>query len=407
MERIKVKKKKILRLPNDSELEGIVITNENGEILNVNEIFRKITGYTSQEVIGKNPRILKSGKHDNAFYKNMWDLVRSEGYWHGYIWNKRKNGEIYLECLTINSINSMTGTKYYIATFKEAANCESEIDSCSKEQKKSESLRNTYFITENELHYAIEKKEFIIHYQPLLSIRDKRYYGIEALLRWNHPVYGLISPMEFIPLAETTGLIIPLTKWLMEKSIAEIKVLHQQGFRDLKILINISVKHFQEANFIEMLRYVLEKNNLEPNFLELEITESIFLQPTNKIIKKMKELKNLGIRLSIDDFGTGYSSLQYLRYFPFDSLKIDKTFLQGVNKDKVNKVIVESIIRMGKSLNMNIIAEGVETEQQAFFLEKKRCDIIQGYLLSRPLILNELINFLTNNKYLLNYKNGI
>jgi len=387
--------------PRETGGEGLLITDENGEIQTVNKEFTKITGYTSEEVLGKNPRFLKSGMHSEDFYSNLWTTIEIDGHWHGLIWNKRKSGEVYLECLTINRINSMDKKAYYIATLKDVINCESEEGPCKLEEfaEKRGYSRETK-IKKADILDALYNEEFEIYYQPLLTTETKRFYGIEALIRWNHPTYGLLTPMEFIPLAEKNGLIVPITEWLIDRALLQINMLHKLGFKELRILINISVIHFNNSNFVEMVRYYLNRNRVAANFLELEITESIFLEATDKVINKINEIKRLGVRMSIDDFGTGYSSLLYLKHFPFDTLKIDRAFTKDINLNKGNNVLVEAIIRMGKSLNLCVIAEGVETEEQAVFLEKNNCDVIQGYLLSKPVMFNQLLKVLSDNRML-------
>ncbi len=379
----------------ENQSEGIIITDVDGVILNVNIPFTKITGFSRDEAIGSTPKILKSGKHSNEFYKSMWNSILNDGLWHGHIWNKKKNGQIYLECLTITAIKGTMETQYYLATLQDVSNCASDIDTCCSENNNRTPIIKKKF-NEQDMIHAIHHEEFTLDYQPLLHISTKKLYGIEALVRWQHPKLGLIPPKDFIPFAEKTGIIIPLGEWVLENALNEMSKMNQHRIMDFKLLVNISVKQLEESSFVDMIKYLLTKTNVRPEYIELEITESILLEPTKKILEIMSELKEMGIRFSLDDFGTNHSSLQYLRYFPFDTIKIDQTFIHDIDKDIINSTIVEGIIYIGKKLGINIVAEGVESTEQIIYLREKTCDIIQGYLYSKPLPSKELSQFMHN-----------
>jgi len=215
--------------------------------------------------------------------------------------------------------------------------------------------------------------------------------GMEALLRWNHPEKGYIPPMDFIPLAEKTGLIIEIGDWVLEEACRQNKAWQDLGYKPIIIGVNLSAKQFHQKNLLNKIEQTLVKTGLDPQYLELEITESMAMTNEKSILKTMHRLRELGVHVSIDDFGTGYSSLKYLSMFPVSKLKIDKTFMD--KKQKQNKAIVRSIINMSHSLQMTVIAEGVETLNQQKFLEEENCDEIQGFYFSKPLPPDQLGKF--------------
>lgn len=239
--------------------------------------------------------------------------------------------------------------------------------------------------TENMLRKAVDQDEFVLHYQPQVSLSTGKINALEALIRWDSPSSGLIPPAEFIPVAEETGLIVPIGKWVLEKACEQIKKFHQYGFTDLRIAVNISSCQFSQPEFTDEVKSVIEKTGLEPGSLELELTESVIMDNTEEVISTMAELKALGIRFTIDDFGTGYSSLSYLKRLPIDTLKVDKSFVQNIQASPDDESIVIAIIRLAHSLKHEVVAEGVETIEQIEFLKKLMCDNVQGYFFSKPL----------------------
>src|SRR5690625_3983400 len=244
---------------------------------------------------------------------------------------------------------------------------------------------------ENDLRKAVLNGQFELHYQPQKKLKTDELVGMEALLRWNHPEKGYIPPMDFIPLAEKTGLIIEIGDWVLEEACRQNKEWQNLGYKPIIIGVNLSAKQFHQKNLLEKVEQTLAKNGLDPQYLELEITESMAMTNEKSILKTMHQLRKLGVHVSIDDFGTGYSSLKYLSMFPVSKLKIDKTFMD--KKQKQNKAIVRSIINMSHSLRMTVIAEGVETLNQQEFLEKENCDEIQGFYFSKPLPPDQLVKF--------------
>jgi diguanylate cyclase len=234
------------------------------------------------------------------------------------------------------------------------------------------------------LRGAIEREEFIIHYQPLVTIDSGQLTGMEALIRWKHPVRGIISPAEFIPLAEETGLIVPIGEWVLKKALSQMKIWKDQGYTSLRLAVNVSPHQIKYGDLPKMIDTLLKESAFEPQKLELEITESIFMQSTEEVMSVLHELKRLGVNISIDDFGIGFSSLGYLKSFPIDHLKIDQTFVKDCMNFK-DQAIISTIISLAKQLNLNVIAEGVESDLQFTFLKEKLCNEAQGYLFSKPL----------------------
>ncbi|SEC45221.1 bifunctional diguanylate cyclase/phosphodiesterase [Paenibacillus sp. GP183] len=238
---------------------------------------------------------------------------------------------------------------------------------------------------EQELRKAVERNEFVLFYQPQLDFESGAITGVEALVRWQHPKRGMISPAEFIPLAEETGLIIPIGEWVLRTACRQNKEWQGAGFSPIRVAVNLSVYQFKQDNIINKVAEILNETGLNPIYLELEITESIAMQNPERIIITLEELKKLGIQISIDDFGTGYSSLSYLRDFPINRLKIDRSFVMDITHGSGDAVIASSIIAMAKSLSLEVIAEGVENELQFEFLKDKGCNEMQGYFFSKPL----------------------
>ncbi|WP_313890947.1 EAL domain-containing protein [Psychrobacillus sp.] len=540
-----------------STTEGIMITDEKKRISLVNSAFEKVTGYSMEEVRGNTPRILQSGKQGETFYKDMWNIIREKGVWRGEIWNKRKNGEIYPEVLTIASILNDNGeiTNYFgvftdisnekvvekeleelavtdsltnlsnrnsfndlltdllqlshdeksqhavlfidldrfkqinetlgnelgdmilievsnrISTIvrehdifaryggdeflltmsnvghqKEAAHFAKDIikllnkpfyidgneiyitssigisiypqDGIEVDQLVHKADKAMYFakqngrnqyafyfdelkrdskrllVLEGELRKAIQKKEFIIHYQPKICITNGTIIGVEALVRWTNDKLGFVSPAEFIPHAEDTGLIIPLSEVIIEKVCLDIVEWRNKGIDKLQVSINIASLHFQQDDFLERINTIIGQYNCSPNQIELELTERTVMKDSEEVVTKLTKLKNLGFKISIDDFGTGYSSLSYLNRFPLNYLKIDSSFIKHIVSLKDKQAIVDSIILMAHRLHIKVVAEGVETKEQMKLLKEMGCDIIQGYYYSKPLPSTELLDFL-------------
>lgn len=533
--------------------EGMFITDDHNIILRVNRAFTNITGYSAQEVIGKNPSILKSGRQGTDFYTAMWNSIHKTGAWEGEIWNRRKNGEIYPEHLTITAVKDLGGiVTNYVATLTDITLSKAAADkiermalydsltglpnrqllrdrlisalaSSSRSGRKGalmfidldnfktlndtlghdmgdsllqqvaqrlercvrdkdtvarlggdefvimleglneqtfeaaaqtevignkimDSLNRPYLLAmqdycsspsigvtlfsgheqsidellkqadiamyqaktsgrnalcffdqqmqaritarvrmEADLRLALVENQFELYYQPQV-LHNHRIIGAEILIRWQHPIHGLVPPADFIPLAEETGLIIPIGQWVLETACAQIKAWEEDPvFSQLQIAVNVSPRQFRQVDFVEKINHIIRRTAINPDRLKLELTESLLLDDIDDCIHKMNALREVGVFFSMDDFGTGHSSLSYLTQLPLDQLKIDRSFIHNIGEKAADAVIVQTIIGMSKNLGMRVIAEGVETELQRIFLERLGCQIYQGFLFSEPL----------------------
>jgi diguanylate cyclase (GGDEF)-like protein/PAS domain S-box-containing protein len=542
--------------------EGMMVTDANEIILRVNRAFTAMTGYPPEDVLGRSPRMLKSGHHDRSFYRQMWETLDRDRYWRGEIWNRRKNGEVFPAWQTISAVMSPDGrVSHYVSAFtdiSERKEAEEKIrnlafydpltqlpnrrllierlglalsvsarnrrhgallfldldsfkvlndteghdvgdqllvevarrlrasvrggDTVARlggdefvvmledlnedddtavaqaeivGQKIRETAARPYLLKnheyhgsvsigiclfrdgqetvddllkradvamyqakasgrntlrffqpemeqalveraamEDELRRVLHHDQLVLHYQPQIDEND-RVLGAEALLRWEHPQRGLVSPAEFIPLAEETGLIVPIGRWVLETACNQLREWQRNPATcDLVLAVNVSARQFRQPDFVEQIEEVLQSSGASPVRLKLELTESVVLDDVADTIEKMKALKVLGVGFSMDDFGTGYSSLSYLRRLPLDQLKIDRSFIRDVETNTGDAVIVQTIIGMANSLGLKVIAEGVESEAQRQFLSNHGCPTFQGYLFSRPVPLAIFETFL-------------
>lgn len=547
----------------ESIREGVVITDLEPRIVAVNRAYTEITGYSADQVIGKNPKVVRSGRHDKPFYQEMWARLKKEGYWNGEIWNRRKSGEVYPQWLTISAVNfgsedgkeaepsnyvgvftdvsqikqseaqlarlahydSLTGlpnrllmqtylqhaverayrhhqkiavlyidldrfknvndslghpvgdellimlaerlrkrlreedilarlggdeflliledvkdssdpaivaatlldllstpfllpsghdifinASIGISLFPDDASNVTELiqhaDMAMYQAKKegrytycyhTEALSiaaNERLALENRLRHALIAGEFVLHFQPLIDAHTSHVVGVEALTRWQPPGEAIISPGKFIPIAEDTGLIVPLGEWVLRAACEQSRAWMDAGIPPLVVAVNLSVRQFQSENLVGMVQRVLEETRLPATYLELELTESMFVAQAERSIETLNQLKALGVRLAIDDFGTGYSSLTYLKRFPIDKLKIDQSFVHGLAHDANDREIAATIIAMARGLKLDVLAEGIESEQQLEFLRQHDCDYYQGYLFHRPVPAAELEKWL-------------
>ena len=535
--------------------EGIVITDAQGTIIMVNQAFTAITGYSEAEALGQTPGMLASGRHDQAYYRAMWETLAREGRWQGEVWNRRKDGSLYPESLSIIRVLGAQGeVLHYIGIFSDitrhketqahiqrlahfdpltglpnrallgdrvghelsaaqrnrtklailfvdldhfknvndtlghrvgdellvtvATRLKSavrEVDTVSRQggdefililpdtdadgaahvaEKLLEAVaqpcqiesfelgvtlsigialypadgedfealsksadaamyrakhdgRNTYrFFTaemqarsahnlqmENALRRAVERKQLRLHYQPQVSLQDGRLIGIEALLRWQHPDFGMIAPAEFIPIAEESGQILPIGEWALRSAVRQMKAWIDAGLAPMTMAVNLSAIQFRHPHLPELVTQILDEVNLPPQFLELELTESVAMDDAPAAIAVMDRLSARGVRMSIDDFGTGYSSLSYLKRFKVHRLKIDQSFVRDIGEDPEDRAIVSAIIGLAGSLGLLTIAEGVETEGQLAFLREQGCNEVQGYYFSKPLPAEQFTSF--------------
>jgi diguanylate cyclase (GGDEF)-like protein/PAS domain S-box-containing protein len=253
---------------------------------------------------------------------------------------------------------------------------------------------------ESNLRHALERKELLLHYQPRVDLETGQITGVEALLRWQYPDLGLVSPSQFIPLAEETGLIIPIGEWVLRTACAQNKLWQSMGLSPVRVSVNLSARQFEQRNLVETIGLVIKETGLDPNYLELELTEGLVMKNPETTIATLRSLHEMGIQISIDDFGTGYSSLSYLKRFPIHALKIDQSFVRDIITDPDGTVIVTAIILLAHSLKLKVIAEGVETKDQLDYVRSLKCHEIQGYLFSKPLPVEEMTRLLVTGKHL-------
>ena len=539
--------------------EGITITNAAGTIIEVNEAFTRITGYSRQEALGQNPRILQSGRQDKAFYVAMWRSLTEQGHWSGQIWNQRKGGELILEQISISSMRSSDGsTLQYVAHFtdiSERIKAQAQIDtlafydpltelpnrrllldrldqalqvstchgrnnallfvdldnfktlndtlghsqgdrllvqvaqrlkSCLRDgdtlarlgsdefvvmledlsddaseaatqaESAGDKILATFvadFALDSGIHHgtssigitlfggailesseqplkraelamfeakaagrnmlrffdsqmqavvsdhatmaadlreAVIKHQFVLHYQPQV-VGNGTVTGVEALVRWQHPLRGTVSPAEFIPMTEETGLILPLGQWVLETACLQLAAWAlNPAMEHLTVAVNVSARQFQQINFVDSVLATLKRTGARPKLLKLELTESMLVDDVELINTKMDALKACGVSFALDDFGTGYSSLAYLKRLPLDQLKIDQGFVRNIVADPNDAVIAKMVVVLAESMGLSVIAEGVELQAQADCLANLGCHAYQGYLFSRPLSLEAL-----------------
>jgi diguanylate cyclase (GGDEF)-like protein len=253
------------------------------------------------------------------------------------------------------------------------------------------------FVLQKELRTAILRSEFVIHYQPQVDLRTGRVFAVEALVRWAHPTRGLLSPLKFIPMAEETGLIVPIGEWTLRTACRQNKAWQEAGLAHINVCVNVSARQFKEKNWVSRVAGALRESRLEAKYLELELTETLIMQDVDQAIATMKELQTLGVQLSIDDFGTGYSSLAALKRFPVGRLKIDKSFIEDILRDESSNAVAKAIISLGQNLHLRVIAEGVETKDQVAFLRENHCDEMQGYFFSKPIPAAEIETLLAGS----------
>lgn len=532
----------------ENTADGVLIADAENRIVAVNRAFTAITGYRADEVIGRTPRLLSSGRHDREFYQRMWTAVREHGHWQGEIWNQRKNGEQFPELLTLSVVRDADGRiTNYVGVFSDISHMKRTEEQLAhlahydaltdlpnrvllrlrlehgveRARRSGERLavlfididrfknvndslghpvgdellveiarrlrariraedtlarlggdefvilldrihriedvatfaheiiellnqpfqlpsapevfvgasvgislypddtgdatqlvrnadaalylakeagRNVYrFYTsdltraaqerlalESALRRALERGEFVLHYQPVIEVTSGRVIGAEALVRWAHPSEGMIPPLRFIPVAEDTGLIAPLGEWVLEAACRQGRAWADAG-HPLAMAVNLSSRQFRSADLLARVRAILERTGFPASRLELEITESTVMESGERALDILRDLKALGVRLLIDDFGTGYSSLAYLKRFPVSALKIDRSFVCDIAEDDNDRMIVATIVAMAHQLGLSVVAEGVENGGQFAFLKGLGCDACQGYLVGRPM----------------------
>ena len=549
---------------------AVMVANAKQQIVRINAAFSAMTGYAPDEVIGRTPRILASGRHGTAFYQDLWQTLESTGAWQGEIWNRRKSGEIFPEWLLINALHDDTGElEGYVATFSDISqlkraeseiqhlafydsltglpnrrllldrlekartlshrngscgavlfidldhfknlndtlghaigdhllievasrlrDCIRECDTAARQggdefvvmlealdpnpqlaavvagaiaEKVCTALaqpvllldRHEYFCTasigislfcgqeksaetllkqadialykakeagrnavrffdqamqtalderavmEAGLRHALARNEFVLHVQPQVTA-DKRLVGAETLIRWCRPDGGMIGPDSFIPLAEENGMIVAIGLWVLDAACARLSAwARDPALSTLCLAINVSARQFRQPDFVAQVHAALQRHGVSPARLKLELTESLLLEKKDEVVHKMKALQALGVRFSLDDFGTGYASLAYLKRFPFEQLKIDRSFIRHIIEDVDDASIVRAILAMGDSLHLQVVAEGVEKIEQHAYLVSQGCCLFQGYLFGRPVTFAEFERSVANSDLLL------
>jgi EAL domain-containing protein (putative c-di-GMP-specific phosphodiesterase class I) len=251
---------------------------------------------------------------------------------------------------------------------------------------------------ESALRRGLERREFLLHYQPQVDLQSGRIVGVEALIRWQHPERGLVSPAEFIPLLEETGLIVPVGEWVLQSACEQARAWEGVGISPTYVSVNLSARQFGAASFLATVDQLRKEARLDAKLLELEITESVLMQEGDNSLKTLEALQAMGIRIAIDDFGTGYSSLAYLKRFPIHTLKIDRSFIKDLPRDGDDAAIVTAVISLARGLGLNVVAEGVETAEQLRFLRSRSCDTVQGFVFSKPLPAEEITRLLWEGK---------
>ncbi|MCX7149638.1 MAG: EAL domain-containing protein, partial [Rhodocyclales bacterium] len=531
---------------------AIMITDAAGCMISVNQAFSRITGYAAVDAVGRNASMLASGRHSREFFGEMWRAILDAGYWHGEIWNRRRNGETFPEWLGISSVRDGNGKiTHFVGIFSDISErkaaeakiaflahhdaltglpnrlllrdrmqqamvhgersgnkvallfvdldhfkgvndsyghpvgdallrdsaqrllgCVRDSDTVSRhggdeflvvltELASSEVpaqiagkimavLAQPFHIEDHEatisasvgiavypedgagfnellakadtamyhakqagrnafrfytqrmnadaqerldlhgrLRHALERGEFVLYYQPLLDLKSGFIVGGEALVRWQSPGHGLIEPEHFIAAAEHSGLIVPLGEWVLQEACRELARWHALGHPQLSMAVNISAIQFRRGDVEETVLRALATSGAIPSALELELTESILIDGAEQVLETIRRLQALGVRLAIDDFGTGYSSLAYLKRFAVDKLKIDQSFVRNIVADRDDAAIVRAVIQMARSLDLKVVAEGVESEAVAAELRTMQCDLVQGYHFGRPMLAAE------------------
>lgn len=544
--------------------DGVIVTDAHGKIVLANQAAARITGYSREELVGRESPLFKSDRHDESFYQTMWESVRTTGAWNGHMWSRRKDGQSYLQWLSISVLREPNGDiGNYVATFsritdqtgapgrlqrlrqydaltdlpnrflfqdrlEHALAGARRNDQCvvvmfmdvddfklinesmghgvgddvlketagrlMRNIRKNETLARLggdefavilaeipdsgraiqsatiaaqrilqalgeplnaggtqlflsasvgitvfpfdgrdgadliknaeaamYHAKErgkglyefytaqmnakareritlvNKLHTSLGQGEFALHFQPQIGLHRGEVTGLEALLRWNSPDLGMVPPNRFIPLLEESRLILPVGRWVLTESLRQLREWQQAGIAPHHVSVNLSARQFEEPNLARLVDDAISAAEIDPRGLELEITEGTIMVQSDRTIRTLNELKEIGVAISVDDFGTGYSSIGYLKRFPLDRLKIDRTFVKDIPGDTDDVAITTAVIALAHSLKLGVVAEGVETDEQISFLRTQSCEEVQGFFYSKPLPPDQCSEFLRKN----------
>ncbi|NVK17678.1 MAG: EAL domain-containing protein [Methylocystaceae bacterium] len=562
------KERRLSKTVFDNVVEGVMVMDSSKDIIQINKAFSSITGYRESDVLGQKPALLKSDKHDESFFENMWDVLDQKGEWEGEMWNRRKNGQTYLSWMNISVLRDEQGNvEEYVSVFnditshretQEQLNYQSNYDlltglpnrhlladrftqvaAQAKREQKSFSLiymdldnfkylneslglevgdfiiktiaqrldktlrsvdtvarisgdefiillvgaggeeaasrvvgnlamaisqpievqsheddilmsascgialypkdgtslaeltpkaeaamhrakeieRGLFmFFTEDmntraqerlqletKLRKALDNDEFELYYQPKVHLETGEVFGAEALIRWNNPELGMVGPDRFIPIAEETGLIVPIGEWVFKTACQQLKKWQDGDHQFINVAVNLSGRQFTKPDLAHDLISIINDSEIDPSSLEVEITESFIASSETGVVDALNLLSNIGVQLSVDDFGTGYSSLNYLHRFPLDIMKIDRSFIMHIGEESQEATtlnLAKAVIAIAKSMNLKIVGEGVETEAQLTFLRENGCDLMQGYYFSKPLPVGEFENLLKSKRTL-------
>lgn len=364
------------------------------EFAEVNDSFCRDLGYSRDEAVSPNGLDLKLWV-DREEHNHVFDMVSAEGgiFNHEVKWRTKsgliRNVELSAELISFNGEPHILFVGSDITERKHAEIRNGFISAPKGDPKASEQL-----ILENRLYYAVEQKELIVYYQPKVNINTGELIGTEALLRWSSPELGWIMPNQFIPIAEQTGLIIPIGEWVMRSACAQNQVWIEAGLSQSRVAVNISLHQVQQPDFVSVVERVLWETKLHPRFLELEITETAMMQDIKHTRRVLGQLKDMGITITIDDFGMGYTSLSYLKELPCQSLKVDRYFVKDLVVNPYDRAIASALLALGRGLNLSVVAEGIETKEQMQCLKSLGCEEGQGFFFSTPLSVVETTKLL-------------
>lgn len=382
----------ILDLITDHSFEAVLCFDRNGFLRFSNESIENVLGYKSDRIIGKSYYdFIDTEEWQIAKMIATTCIKKKRGFLTTELKLKKANGQpIFCELQIENSFGDPAIAGMVINIRKTANKVEASFAT-------SEARRHS--IIYNDLPKAIERNELRLHYQPKVNLNTGKVFGVEALIRWQHPELGLVFPNDLIPVAEELGEIVPIGNWVIREACRQNKAWQNEGHPPMIMSVNLSMQQFNEENLVSVIAEILQDTLLDPQYLELEITESMTAD-VQHTIRVLQRIKSLGLLISIDDFGTGYSNLNHLKNFPADILKIDQSFIAESNNNPVDQAIVRTIIHLARDLDLTVVAEGIESVEHLRFLKEQSCMFGQGFLFSKPIVASEImrkINFIESS----------